>query len=60
MLIITVVFEEKSIITIEDKKEALQECLQLRSFLKDFDDKKGRRRMAHFLILSMAAATARF
>ena len=26
----------------------------------DFDDKKGRRRMAHFLILSMAAATARF
>ena len=28
--------------------------------MKDFDDKKGRRRMAHFLILSMAAATARF
>ena len=26
----------------------------------DFDDKKGRRRMTHFLILSMAAATARF
>ena len=28
--------------------------------MKDVDDKKGRRRIAHFLILGMAAATARF
>ena len=28
--------------------------------MKDFDDKKGRGRITHFLILSMAAATARF
>ena len=60
MLIITVVFEEKWMITLQDKKGALQECLWFLSLLKDVDDKKGRIRMTHFLILSMAAATARF
>ena len=52
MLIITVVFEEKSMLALEDKNQELQECF--------FDDNKGRREMAHFLILSMAGTTATF
>ena len=60
MHIIIVVFEEKSMLRLQGKKEAVQECLQLLSFLKDFDDNKGRRRMTQCLILSMAGTTATF
>ena len=60
MLIITDVFEEKTMLRLQDKKGELQECLQLLSFLKDFDDNNGRREMAYFLILSMAGTTATF
>ena len=59
-LIITVVFEENSMLTLQNTNEALQECLYLLSFLKDVDDNKGRREMAHFLILSVAGTTATF
>ena len=48
MLIITVVFEEKSMLRLQDKKGALQECLYLLAFLDDFDDNNGRGEMAHF------------
>ena len=59
MLIITGVFEEKSMLMLQDKNRALQECLELLAFLKDFDDNKGRREMAQFLKMSMAGTTAR-
>ena len=48
MHIITTVFEEKSILTLEDKKGTLQKCCELLSCLKDVDDNDGRREMAHF------------
>ena len=60
MLIITVVFEEKSMMMLQDKKGELSESLQLLSFLKNFDGIEGARQMTHFLILSMAGTTARF
>ncbi len=60
MLIITDVFEEKSMLMLEDKKGTLQECLKLLPFSNDVDDNKGRREMTHFLILSMAGTTATF
>ena len=60
MLIITYVFEEKTMLRLQDKNQALQECLYLLSFLKVFDDNNGRGEMAHFLILSMAGTTATF
>ena len=59
-LIITGVFEEKSMTMLEDKKVTLQKCYELLSFLKDFDDNDGRREMTHFDILSMAGTTATF
>ena len=58
--IITVVFEEKSMTMLEDKKITLQKCYELLSFLKDFDDNDGRREMTHFDILSLAGTTATF
>ena len=48
MLIITVIFEEKSMSRLQDKNQGLEECLQLLSFLNDFDDNKGRREMRQF------------
>ena len=48
MLIITVVFEENSMLTFQNQKGRLQECLYLLSFLKDFDDNKGRGEMTDF------------
>ena len=51
MLVITVVFEEKSMMMLQDKKGPVPGCLQLLSFLKDFDDKNGWREMTHFLML---------
>ena len=48
MLIITDVFEEKTMLRLQNKKGQLQECLQLLSFLKEFNDEKGRREMAQF------------
>ena len=59
MLSVTNVFEEKSMVMLQDKNQALQECYELLTFLKDFDDNNGRREMTHFLILSMAETTAR-
>ena len=59
MRMVTVVFEEKSMMMLQDKNQALQECYELLTFLKDFDDNNGRREMTHFLILSMAGTTAR-
>ena len=44
MLIITVVFEEKTMLRLQDKKDAVQECLQLLSFLDDVDDNNGPKR----------------
>ena len=41
MLIITGVFEEKSMSRLQDKNQPLQECLYLLSFLKDFVDNNG-------------------
>ena len=48
MHIITDVFEEKSMLTLQNKKCRLPERLYLLSFFKDFDDNKGRREMTHF------------
>ena len=48
MLIITDVFEENSMLTLQDKKGRLPECLYLLSFLKDVDDNNGRREMSQF------------
>ena len=48
MLIITVVFEEKTMLRLQDKNQALQECLYLLAFLDDFDDNNGRGEMAYF------------
>ena len=39
MLIITYVFEEKTMLRLQDKNQALQECLYLLAFLDEFDDK---------------------
>ena len=41
MRIITVVFEEKTVLGLQDKNQQLQECLYLLSCLKDFDDNNG-------------------
>ena len=60
MLIITGVFEEKTMLTLQDKNQALQECLDLLACLKDVDDNNGRREMTYFLILSLAGTTATF
>ena len=60
MLIIIGVFEEKSMLRLQDKNQAAQECLELLSFFEDVDDNNGRREMTHFLILSMAVTTATF
>ena len=48
MLIITVVFEEKTMLRLQDKNQALQECLYLLAFLDDFDDNNGRGEMTYF------------
>ena len=48
MLIITVVFEEKTMLRLQDKNQTVQECLYLLAFLKDFDDNNGRREMTYF------------
>ena len=58
MLIITVVFEENSMMRLQDKNQELQECVYLLSFLMNFDDNKRRRDVTQFLILSMAGTTA--
>ena len=50
MLIITYVFEEKTMLRLQDKNQSVPECLCLLAFLKDVDDNNGRREMAHFLI----------
>ena len=42
------VFEENSMMMLQDEKGTLPECLYLLSFLKDFDDNKGRREMTEF------------
>ena len=60
MIVITVVFAKICMMLPQDKNQEPPGCLQLLSFLKDFDDKKGRREMTEFLILSMAGTTARF
>ena len=60
MLIITGVFKEKTMLRLQNKNQGLQECLELRVFLKDVDDNNGRREMTYFLILSMAGTTATF
>ena len=59
-LIITDVFEEKSMTMLEDKKVTLQKCYELLTFLKDVDDNDGRKEMTQSLILSMAGTTATF
>jgi hypothetical protein len=48
MLIITYVFEEKTMLRLQDKNQALQECLYLLAFLDDFDEINGRREMSYF------------
>ena len=60
MLIIIVVSEVKSMMMLQDKNQHSKNAHNCHDFLKDFDDMKGRKEATHFLILSMAAATARF
>ena len=48
MLIITGVFEEKTMLRLQDKNQTVHECLYLLACLKDFDDNDGRREMAQF------------
>ena len=48
MRIITDVFEEKTMLRLQDKNQALQECLYLLAFLDEFDDNNGRGEMAYF------------
>ena len=48
MLTITVVFEEKTMLRLQDKNQALQECLYLLAFLDDVDDNNGRGEMTYF------------
>ena len=59
-IIFTVAFEEKSMMTLQDKKGTVQECLYLPSCLMMFDDNEGRREVTEFLILGMARTTATF
>ena len=48
MLIITVVFEEKTMLRLQNKNQPVQECIYLLAFLDDFDDINGRGEMAYF------------
>ena len=48
MLIITGVFEEKTMLRLQDENHPVQECLYLLAFLDDFDDNNGRGEMAQF------------
>ena len=48
MRIITDVFEEKTMLRLQDKNHPVQECLYLLAFLDDFDDNNGRREMTYF------------
>ena len=48
MLIITGVFEEETMLRLQDKNKTVQECVYLLSCLKDFDDNNGRREMTQF------------
>ena len=48
MLIFIVIFEEKTMLRLQDKNQTVQECLYLLAFLDDFDDNNGRGEMAHF------------
>ena len=57
-LMFTIVFEEKSMMMLQDKNHALQKCYELLSCLKDFDDNDGQGKMTHFHILSMAGTRA--
>ena len=54
MLIITVVFEEKTMLRLQDKNQAVQECVYLLAFLDDVDDSNGRREMAYFLNVNIS------
>ena len=54
MLIITFVFEEKTMLRLQYKKQGLQECLWLPLFLKDLDDNNGRREMAQFEMVNIS------
>ena len=48
MRVITYVFEEKTMLRLQDKNQTVQECLYLLSFLDDVDDNNGRREMSYF------------
>ena len=48
MLIITDVFEEKTMLELQDKNGRVQECVYLLAFFDDFDDNNGRREMTYF------------
>ena len=41
MPIITGVFEEKTMLRLQDKNQTVQECVYLLAFLDDFDDNNG-------------------
>ena len=57
MLVITIVFQQKWMMMLQDKKGEPPGCLQLQSFLKNVDGIEGAKEMTHFLILSMAGTT---
>ena len=48
MLIISVVFKEKTMLRLQDKNQTVQECLYLLAFLDDVDDNNGRGEMTYF------------
>ena len=58
-LVKPVVFEENSMMMLQDKKGAPSKSLWNQSFLHEFDDNEAQKEVPHYEILIMAAATAR-
>ena len=60
MLMIIYILGQNWMLMLDHKYMALQECMELPSFLDDVDDNRGRREMTQFVILSKAGTSARF
>ena len=54
-----VVFEQKTVMMLQDKKGTVSKSLRNQSYLNDFDDNEAQKEVTHNEMLSMAAATAR-
>ena len=54
-----IVFEQKSMMMLQDQKGAPSKSLCNQSFLNDFDASEAQKDVTHYEMLTMAAATAR-